>query len=164
MAPTSNFYFDGMAYGKDLIRGLPMFAVHTGQSTDTGWDSAGVNDVGGFRMMMEIVNVQVPVFLAMPRMYQTTFFTKDRSYSKLTVSAYRQVPGSLSGTNGGYLTGASIALVLHDVRVVDVKPIMQWKGLPIPPQVQKNFLEKKIGRETYIPVAVQLFAVEGDVV
>ncbi|HWA56115.1 MAG TPA: hypothetical protein VG692_02620 [Gemmatimonadales bacterium] len=164
MAPTSNFYFDGMAYGKDVIRDLPMFAIHTGQGTETGWRSAGVSDASGFRMLMEIVNPQVPVYLAMPRMYQTNFFTKDRTYSKLSVYAYRQVYGSLSGVNGGYLMGASIAMVLQDVRVVDIKPIMQWKGLPIPPQVQKNYLEKKIGRETYIPVAVQLFASQGDVV
>lgn len=164
MAPTSNFYFDAMAYGKDVIRDLPMFAIHTGQNTSTGWTSAAVNDVGGFRMMMDIVNPQVPVFLAMPRMYQNNYFAKDRTYEKLSVYAYRQVPNSLSGANGGYLVGQSIALVLQQVRVVDVRPIMQWQGLPIPPQVQKNYLEKKIGRETYIPVAVQLFAMQGDVV
>ncbi len=164
MAPTSNFYFDAMAFGKDLIRDLPMFAVHSGQTTDSGWSSAGVNDAGGFRMMMDIVNPQVPVFLAMPRMYQNNYFVKGRSYSKLTIYAYRQTNGLTWGANGGYLMGASIALVLKDVQVMDVKPIMQWKGLPIPPQVQKNYLEKKIGRETYIPVAVQLFASQGDVV
>jgi hypothetical protein len=161
---TSNFYFDAMAYGKDVYRDLPMFAIHAGQATDAGWASAGVRDVGGFRMVMEIVNPQVPVFIAMPRMVQTSYFPKDRSYGKLSVYAYRQVYGSLSGMNGGYLQGSSIALVLKDVRVVDVRPIMQWGNLPIPPQVQKNYLERKMGRETYIPVAVQLFAAQGDVV
>lgn len=164
MAPTSNFYFDSMAYGKDVYRDLPAFAIHAGQTIEGGWASAGVSDVGGFRRIMEIVNPQVPVFLAMPRMIQTSYFAKGRGYSKLSVYAYRQVPGSLSGTNGGYLQGASIALVLKEVTVVEVSPIMQWRGLPIPPQVQKNYLEKKIGRETYIAVAVQLFAQQGDIV
>jgi hypothetical protein len=164
MMTTSRFYFDAMAYGKDVFRDLPMFAIHAGQSTSEGWDSATATDVGRFRMVMQIVNPQVPVFLAMPRPVQAAYFPKDRTYSKLTVSAYRQIASSLSLGNGGYLQGFSFALVLKDVKVMEVRQIMQWGNLPNPPDVQKNYLERKMGREAYFPVAVRLFASNGNIV
>jgi len=164
MAPTSTFYFDANATTtKDFIRGIPMFAVHAGQGREQGWESATVTSKAGFESITAKMNPQVPVYLAMPRTYAGRYFTKDRVYSKLAIYAFKPVSGS-SSMNGGYMVGASIALVLKEVKVVDVVPIPQWKGLPIPPQVQKNYLEKLIGRETYIPVVVSLFVMQGDVV
>ena len=165
MAPTSTFYFDANATTqKDFFRGIPMFAVHAGSGYEHGWESGEVTSKAGFDSIAGRMNPQVPVFLAMPRTYAGRYFTKGREYSKVAIYAFKQVYGS-SSQNGGYMVGASIALVLSQVRVVDVVPILQWKGLPIPPQVQKNYLEKLIGgREAYAPVAVTLFVPQGDVV
>lgn len=160
---TSKFYFDAMAYGKDLfLRDLPMFAIHTGQSVAAGWDSARATDAGGLRMLMEIVNPQVPVFVAMPRLVQASHFAKDRSYSKLSMYAYRGGYDP-SDVNGGYRLGSSTVLVLKNVKVMDVQPIMLWGNLPTPPDVQKTYLEKKMGREAYMAAAVKLFASTGDI-
>jgi hypothetical protein len=164
MAPTSTYYFDANATAqKEFFRGIPMFAVHAGSGYEHGWESGEVTSKAGFDFMAGKMNPQVPVHIAMPRTYAGRYFTKRREYAKLAIYAFKPVHGS-SWLNGGYMVGASIALVLKEVKVVNVVPIQQWKGLPIPPQVQKNYLEKLIGRETYVPVAVTLFVLQGDVV
>lgn len=161
MAPTSSFYFDARLKGKDYIQGVPMFAVHVGETTDFGWSSTGVTGSNQWQPLMWRIDPTVGVFLAMPRLYANQFFTKDRHWDEVIVGAFRPMQ-TAAGDN--YLGGASVALKLSNVMVVGSRPIMQWKGLPIPPQVQKNFLEKKIGRETYIPTAVQLMVQEGDAI
>jgi hypothetical protein len=164
MAPTSTFYFDANATAKkDFFRGIPMFAVHAGSGYENGWESGEVTGKGGFDFIAAKMNPQVLVRIAMPRTYAGRYFTKDREYSKVAIYAFKPVYGSAS-LNGGYMVGASIALVLKEVKVIDVVPILQWKGLPGMPQVQKNYLEKLIGRETYAPVAVTCFVMQGDVV
>lgn len=167
MAPTmtSTYYFDANATSqKDFFQGIPMFAVHAGGGNENGWESAGVTSKAGFDFIAAKMNPQVPVHIAMPRSYAGRYFTKDREYSKVAIYAFRPVPGSSWQSDGGYMVGASIALVLKQVKVMNVVPIPQWKGLPSIPQVQRNHLEKLIGRETYIPVAVTCFVMQGDVV
>lgn len=162
MAPTSTYYFDANATSeREFFRGIPMFAVHTGGGYEHGWESGGVTSKAGFDFMAEKMNPQVPVHLAMPRTYAGRYFTKDREYSKVAIYAFKPVTRSWGDS---YMVGATIALVLKEVKVVSVVPIPQWKGLPATPQVQKNYLEKLIGREAYTPVAVSLFVMQGDVV
>lgn len=156
------YYFDAnLTNGREFFRGIPMFAVHVGQSPNGGWSSSTVDGFGGFQQMMWTVNVQVPVHLAMPRFYANQYFTKGKEYQKLAIYAFRPMSGTSWQSDGGYMVGASIALVIKELKVVSVNPILQWKGLPPPVQVQKNYLEKKLGREAYIPMAVTLF-VTGD--
>lgn len=161
MAPTSSFYFDARLKGKDYIQGVPVFAVHVGENTDFGWSSAGLTGNGQWQDLMWRIDPTVGVHLAMPRMYANQFFTKDRHWDEVIVNAFRPMQ-TAAGDN--YLGGSSVALKLSNVLVIGSTPILQWKGLPIPPQVQKNFLEKKIGRETYIPTAVKLMVQEGEAI
>lgn len=161
MAPVSSFYFDARLKGKDYIQGVPMFAIHVGENIDFGWSSAGVTANNQWQPMMWRIDRTVGVYLAMPRVYASQFFTKDRHWDEVIVGAFRPMQ-TAAGDN--YLSGTSVALKFSNVMVVGSSPIMQWKGLPIPPQVQKNFLEKKIGRETYIPTAVKLMVQEGDAI
>jgi len=150
MATTSPFYFSAAAHGSKMIQGIPMFAVTIGASYAQGWQSGEISNFGGFKAMMDRVNVQVPVYLAMPRLYAESTFKVGQEYDKVSVIAFRPINSS------DYMSGATITLVLNQIKVVSAAAIFQWKGLPIPPQVQKNYLEKKIGRETYIPTAVAL--------
>ena len=150
MATTSPYYFSATANGKTMIQGIPMFAVTIGAGYSQGWQSEVIRDFGGFKAMMDRVNVQVPVYLAMPRLYAASTFKVGQAYDKVAVTAFKPINST------DYMSGASITLVLNQVEVVSAASIFQWKGLPIPPQVQKNYLEKKIGRETYIPTAVAL--------
>lgn len=158
MAVTSPFYFDVTAYGKAMVRDQSTFAVAIGESLAQGWDSADITNFTGFKNMTDRVNVQVPVYLAMPRVFAQGTFQVGKEFEKLSVAAFKQV------NSQNYLMGASITMVMKNVKVLGHIPIMQWGGLPIPPQVQKNYLEKKIGRETYIPVAVKLFVYEADTI
>jgi hypothetical protein len=156
------YYFDANLAGeRDFFRGIPIYAVHVGQDVSGGWSSNTVSGFGGFQHMMWTVNVQVPVYVAMPRFYANQYFTKGKEYKKLAIYAFKPMPGQSWQSDGGYMVGATIALVIKDLKVVNANPILQWKGLPPPVQVQKNYLEKKLGREAYIPMAVQLF-VTGD--
>ena len=162
---TSTFYFDATATSaKDFFRDIPIFAVHAMTEFPAKWESGEVTSRGEFQEMMGRLSPQVPLYLAMPRVIAGRYFTKDREYKKIAIYAFRPVSGSSWQSDGGYMVGATIALVIQNVQVKEVVPIMQWKGLPAPPQVQKNYLERKIGRETYAPVAVKLWCSQGDVV
>ena len=52
-------------------------------------------------------------------------------------------------------------LVLENVDVLSSFPVMQRKGLPFPPRVQQNFLNKKFGTEAYYTIAVKLSVQQG---
>lgn len=158
MAVTSPFYFDATASGKSFTRGIPMFAVSIGESLAQGWQSANIQDFAGYEALMDRVNVQVPVHLAMPRLFANATFQVGATFEKIAVSAFRP------RNSTDYMSGSTITLVIKNVKVLSLTPILQWQGLPIPPQVQKNFLEKKIGRETYIPMAVKLWVYEAEAV
>jgi hypothetical protein len=158
MTATSPFYFDVTAHGKVMVRDQSTFAITTGENMSRGWESADITDYFGFKSIMDRVNVQVPVYLAMPRVYAQGTFQVGQQFDKVLVTAFKQVNAM------SYMMGASITIVLQNVKVLSHTPIMQWAGLPIPPQVQKNYLEKKIGRETYIPSAVKLWVYQADVV
>lgn len=163
MAPsvTSTYYFNGNApIHHDLIRDLPIIAVTVGDSFATGWASATANSKNSFENLMNVVNVQVPVHLAMPRFYAKQYFTVGKEYPKLAIDAFKPIPG-LSWLNGGYMTGVPITMVIRQISVTKLTPILGWSGLPAMPQVQMRYLEQKIGREAYAPVAVSLF-VAGD--
>ena len=164
MTVTSTFYFDATATSpKGFYRDIPIFAVHAMTDYAGGWESGEVTSQGEFQEMMGRLSPQVPLYLAMPRVIAGKYFTKDREYSKVAIYAFRPMRSAWQ-SDGGYMVGATIALVIKDVRVLDVVPIAQWKGLPIPPQVQKNYLERQIKTETYNPVAVKLWVSQGDVV
>jgi hypothetical protein len=166
MAPTSTYYFDANATsGREFFRGIPMFAVHAGFGREQGWDSARVTSKAGFEDLVSRINVQVPVYIALPMTFAGRYFTKGRNYTKVAIYAFKYMRGQSWHSDGGYMVGATIALVLKDVTVVDVVPVPGFKGLPIPPQVQKNYLEKTIGTATYSAAAVTLGVVgECDVV
>jgi hypothetical protein len=157
MPPSAMYYFDAnLTNGRDFIRGLPMYAIHAGSSYDGGWQSNSITGFGGFQHMLWTVNVQVPLHIAMPRMVANQNFGLNKEFQKLAIYAFKPMPGASWQADGGYLVGASIALVIKEFRVVKHTPIMQWKGLPALAQVQRNVLEKRLGRETYAPVAVTL--------
>ncbi len=164
MTATSLMYFDSAARGAQFHQDIPTFAIHAGQSVNGGWDSWDCQTPGDFTQIMNIVNPQVPVHLAMPRYYATKYFQPNTQYSSVSVSAFKPQRGS-SGleTGQGYMVGNPVAMVLHNVQIKTVVPILQWKGLPIPPQVQKNYLEKAIGREAYAPVQITMFVEWGEV-
>ena len=161
MTATSPYYFDAAARGNQYYQDIPTFAIHTGQDVDDGWLSAKVTDAGGFSWMMTIVNPQVPVYLAMPRYYANKYFQPRATYSSVTLNAFRPLRGNGFESGLGYMTGNPVTMVLENVMVKAVVPILQWKGLPIPPQVQKNYLEKAIGREAYAPVEIELWVQQG---
>jgi hypothetical protein len=112
---------------------------------------------------MEIVNPQVPVHLAMPRLFASQFFKPKSQYSSVSLTAFKPLRGNGFESGVGYMTGSPVTMVLHNVMVNSVVPILQWQGLPIPPQVQKNYLEKKIGREAYAPVEITMFVQWGEI-
>jgi len=161
MTATSPYYFDAAARGSQYYQDIPTFAIHAGQNVNGGWMSAEVKDAGGFSFIMGIINPQVPVHLAMPRYYANKYFTPRSTYSSITLVAFKPLRANGFESGSGYMTGPSITLVLENVIVNSVVPILQWKGLPIPPQVQKNYLEKAIGREAYAPVEITLGVMTG---
>lgn len=164
MAPsvTSTFYFNGNApIHHDLIRDLPIIAVTVGDNFAAGWASATANSKQALENMMNVVNVQVPVHLAMPRFYAHQYFTVGKEYPKLSIYAFKPIPGQSWQVNGGYMVGPTIAMIIKEISVTSLTPIHGWSGLPAMPRVQMNYLEQKIGREAYAPVAVSLF-VAGD--
>ena len=161
MTATSPFYFDAAARGSQFYQDIPTFAIHAGQDVSGGWMSAQVKDAGGFSFMMGIINPQVPVHLAMPRHYANQFFKPKSQFSSVSLSAFKPLRANGFESGSGYMTGTPVTMVLENVMVLSVVPILQWNGLPIPPQVQKNYLEKKIGREAYAPVEITLFVQSG---
>lgn len=165
MTATSMMYFDSAARGSQFYQDIPTFAIHAGSSMGALWDSWDCQTPGDFKQIMNIVNPQVPVFLAMPRYYASKYFQPKAQYSSVSVNGFKPQRGS-SGleTGQGYMTGNPVTMVLHNVMVRNVTPIMQWSKLPIPPQVQKNHLEKAIGRETYIPSQIEMLVEWGEVV
>lgn len=104
----------------------------------------------------------------MPRTFADQYFTKGAEFSKLVIYAYRPMASASRQSDGGYRVGSTIAMVLKanqaPIRVLSVTPILQFKGIPTPPQVQKNYLERTIGNQAYSAVAVTLFADEGDTI
>jgi hypothetical protein len=169
MALPSTYYYNSNALpasppNADLIREIPTYAIHAmNAGYDQGWESNSVQSKGGFESLAAKINVQVPVHLAMPRPVANRHFSIGKEFSKIAVYAFRPVP-SMAWMNGGYMVGATIAIVLKQVKVLSVSPIMQWKGLPALKDGQRNYLEKMFGRETYAAMAVKLFAFQGDVV
>ncbi|HTK38103.1 MAG TPA: hypothetical protein VL325_06395 [Pyrinomonadaceae bacterium] len=164
MAPsiTSRFYFNGNApIHNDLIRDLPIFAVTVGDNFAGGWASASADSKMALENIMNVVNVQVPVHVAMPRIYAHQYFNVGKEYPKLSIYAFRPMPGQSWQSDGGYMVGPSIAMVIKQISVTKITPIHGWTGLPAIAQVQKNYLERKIGNEAYAPMAVSLF-VAGD--
>jgi hypothetical protein len=160
----STYYYNANAPAKnDLIRDIPVIAVHAGEAVGSQWQSNQVQDAGGFQSITWIVNPQVPVHIAVPRPIAQQYFQPGKTYEKLSVYAFRPMPGASWQSDGGYMVGATIALVFKPVMVQTVSPIMQWKGLPPMPQVQRNYLEKKFGRDAYVPVDVKFFAQQADI-
>lgn len=157
MTATSPYYFDAAARGSQFYQDIPTFAIHAGPSVGRGWASAEADSPGRFAAIMEIINPQVPVHLAMPRYYANQFFKPNTQYSSVSLSAFKPLRANGFESGSGYMTGNPVTMVLENVMVKSIVPILQWNGLPIPPQVQKNYLEKKIGREAYAPVAITLF-------
>jgi len=164
VAKTSTFYFNGNANnGREFIREMPIFAITTGNFA-SGWMSENADSMAHFKQMADTVNVQVPVHIALPRTFANKLLTVGKQYSSLSVTAFKPQINLTADPVGGFMSGPTFSVVLEGVEVKKVTPIAQWKGLPIPPQIQKNALERKIGRETYIPVAVSLFVYEARVV
>lgn len=153
------YYFNGRAYGKkssEFYQDIPIFAVHPGEHVAGNWESGAVVSKQGFESILWRVNVQVPFNIALPRVVANQYFGLGTSYQKLSIDAFKNQPGSGWQSDGGYMVGATIALVLPEVTVTKVTPILQWKGLPAPIQVQKNYVERKYGTSAYAPVAVTL--------
>lgn len=168
MAPTSAiFYFTAdLNIGRDFIRGVPIYAFHAGGSFQGGWSSTGVSSRGGFEHIMEIVNPQVPVHIAMPRKKALEVFPVNKTVEKINIYAFKPVSGNSSQSGGGYMTGTTIGMSIKLLKVTRHTPILQWAGLPALAQVQRSALEKQadIGpREVNIPIAVSFAAVEGEV-
>lgn len=153
------FYFDAnLTSAKDFIRGIPMFAVHAGQTYTSYWDTSDAEDFVDLQNIVAKVNPQVPVHLAMPRLYADHHFPKGAIWEKVAVTACRPMPGASWQPDGGYRAGGNIVMVIQNMAVTAVTPIPQFKGLPIPPAVQKNYLERQIGMQAYSAVAVSLWA------
>jgi len=156
---SSIYYFNANAHGQkpsEYYQDIPIFAVHPGQNILSNWESGYVVNKQGFEEMLWKVNVQVPFNIALPKIIAHQFFEVGKSYQKLSIYAFKYQRGSGWQSDGGYMVGSTIALVLPEVTVTKITPIFQWKGLPPPIQVQKNYLERKYGTAAYTSVAVTL--------
>ena len=158
MPPVSSYYFEARLKGRKYIQGIPVFALHVGQGPEHGWNSGTVTEAGQLADLVGRANRQVPVYLAMPRLYAHQYFIKNSQFSEVILSAFRPMQTAKSDN---YAWGASVELVLENVDVLSSFPVMQRKGLPFPPRVQQNFLNKKFGTEAYYTIAVKLSVQQG---
>lgn len=159
MAKEAILYYNGNAPGpKDLIRDIPIYAFHPGKTLTDPWASAPARSREDLRVLAAMVNPQVPVHIALPSRYANQVFKAKTRYEKLVLQAFSHV-NSLS-----YMTGASFTIVFSNVKVEDVKPVMQYYGMPALVPDQRNHLEKKIQRDTYVISDVTLWAQQADVV
>lgn len=165
MTATSLCYFDSAVRGAQFHQDIPTFAIHAGSGLEKAWDSWNCQTPGDFKQIMIVVNPQVPVYLALPRYYADKYFQPKVSYTSVSVIGFKPYKDSSGDESGqGYRIGNPVTMVLHNVMVKAVDTIYQWGTLPKPPMVQKNYLEKAIGRQAYIPVQVTLWAQWGEVV
>lgn len=163
MSNTSSFYFHANAKGEslsDFVREIPTFAFHIGGSPGgSPWESSFAKSTGGLRAIVDRVNYQVPVHIAIPQPVSASHFPAGKEYSKLIIYAYQYVP-SMKWQHGGYMATSggtrSIALVFRDVKVLSSRFMtQQWKSLPELNEGQRHHLDK-LGQSMYQASAVTL--------
>jgi hypothetical protein len=160
--PDSKFYFEAILTNtKGTLSGIPVYAFHPGLGRESGWSSGGARGMADLQGLAETVNVQVPLFIALPRAKAVQFFAKGSSFSTVELRAFRQEPGPTGSNVDQYRNGPRIRLIFNDVRVLDTTPILQWKGLPAMPDVMRNTMQVDMGNAMYVPVAVELGVVGG---
>lgn len=144
MAPSAKYYF--VAHVKFQGDDIPVYAFTPGDEYQRGWES---NSVSGFPSLKETVwraDGARSFSIAVPRFFAPYFIPTVSKYDKFRMWAS-------DGKLGGYGI-YNHAITFDDVYVASLKPILGWKDLPAPAQNLRNYWEKKIGREFYIPVAV----------
>jgi hypothetical protein len=152
---TSTYYFVATAYGKEMIREIPVFALTSGENFENNWLSNDVNSREGFRGITDAASGSRLVTIAIPKNIEAIHFGIKKHYEKLVIDAF-----NLS-KEGQYMMGASVTMIFQAVTVIKSKGIIEWRGLPAPHEGQRNRLDRTMPR-WWAPMAVTLFVTNGE--